>query len=199
MPVLDRAAALAACEPRPVPPPQPPQTQVDSAPSGRTNDPTPTFTFSSPDTGSSFECKVDSGSYSACSSPKTTQHLIDGPHTFYVRAKDSSNLERVITKNGGLMTLQQQVLRDSLTGQLAVLTNQIAPYNAVRHNSRPRGRCAPATFAPISINIPETKYRRHISIAGEKDSNATRIPRYVVPQKKHTQASAMRARIWEGD
>ena len=76
-----------------VPAPQPPQTQVDSGPSGRTNDPTPTFTFSSPDTGSSFECKVDSGSYSACSSPKTTPHLIDGPHTFYVRAKDSSNVD----------------------------------------------------------------------------------------------------------
>jgi DNA-binding beta-propeller fold protein YncE len=73
-----------------VPAPQPPQTQVDSGPSGRTNDPTPTFTFSSPDTGASFECKLDSGSYSACSSPKTTQHLTDGPHTFYIRAKDSS-------------------------------------------------------------------------------------------------------------
>jgi hypothetical protein len=73
-----------------VPAPQPPQTQVDSGPSGRTNDPTPTFTFSSPDTGASFQCKLDSGSYSACSSPKSTQHLTDGPHTFYVRAKDSS-------------------------------------------------------------------------------------------------------------
>ena len=76
-----------------VPAPQPPQTQVDSGPSGRTNDPTPTFTFSSPDTGSSFECKVDSGSYSACSSPKTTAHLTDGSHTFSVRAKDSSNVD----------------------------------------------------------------------------------------------------------
>ena len=28
--------------------------------------------------GSSFECKVDSGSYAACSSPKTTAHLADG-------------------------------------------------------------------------------------------------------------------------
>ena len=34
-----------------VPAPQPPQTQVDSGPSGRTNDPTPTFTFSSPEHG----------------------------------------------------------------------------------------------------------------------------------------------------
>ena len=71
-----------------VPAPQPPQTQVDSGPSGRTNDPTPTFTFSSRSAGSSFECKVDSGPYAACTSPKTTAHLADGSHTFSVRATD---------------------------------------------------------------------------------------------------------------
>ena len=70
--------------------PEPPETQIDSGPSGTTNDPTPTFTFSSSEPGSGFQCKVDSGSYAACSSPKTTSHLADGPHTFYVRAtKDS--------------------------------------------------------------------------------------------------------------
>jgi len=36
-------------------------------------------------------------------------------------------------------------------------------------------------------------------MAGEKDSSATRIPKYVVPQKKHTQASAVSARMWGGD
>ncbi len=66
-----------------------PETEIDSGPSGLTNDPTPSFTFSSPDAGASFECKVDSSSYTACSSPKTTSHLADGSHTFYVRAKDS--------------------------------------------------------------------------------------------------------------
>ena len=49
-----------------------PETAVDSGPSGPTNDPTPSFSFSSSESGSSFECKVDSGAYATCSSPMTT-------------------------------------------------------------------------------------------------------------------------------
>ncbi len=66
----------------------PPQTTIDSGPVGGTNDPTPTFTFSSSEAGSSFECRLDSGSFAPCSSPRTTAHLADGSHTFRVRATD---------------------------------------------------------------------------------------------------------------
>jgi galactose oxidase-like protein/hemolysin type calcium-binding protein len=64
-----------------------PTTTITSGPSARTNDPTPTFTFAS-QPGTSFECKLDSGSYAPCSSPKTTSYLSDGSHTLSVRAKD---------------------------------------------------------------------------------------------------------------
>ena len=67
----------------------PPETSIDSGPSGNTNDPTPSFSFSSSDSEASFECKVDSDDYSACTSPQTVAQLADGSHTFYVRAKDS--------------------------------------------------------------------------------------------------------------
>ena len=58
-----------------------PTTTITGGPSAGTNDPTPTFTFSS-EPGTSFECKVDSGSYAPCGSPTTTPHLADGSHTF---------------------------------------------------------------------------------------------------------------------
>ncbi len=64
-----------------------PTTTIASGPMGRTNDPTPTFTFSS-QPGTSFECKLDSEAYAQCSSPLTTAYLADGAHTFFVRAKD---------------------------------------------------------------------------------------------------------------
>ena len=67
----------------------PPDTTIKSGPSGLTNDPTPTFAFSS-EPGASFQCKIDSGAFAPCASPKTTPHLTDGPHTFSVRATDSA-------------------------------------------------------------------------------------------------------------
>ena len=72
----------------------PPDTTIGGGPTGTSNDPTPTFSFTSSQPGSSFECKVDSGPYAACSSPKTTAHLADGSHTFAVRATDpAGNLD----------------------------------------------------------------------------------------------------------
>ncbi len=68
----------------------PPDTQIDSGPDDPTNDPTPTFTFSSPDDpGSTFECQIDGGGWSACGSPHTTAPLVDGFRTFEVRAIDA--------------------------------------------------------------------------------------------------------------
>ena len=66
----------------------PPETTIDAGPHGTTNDPTPSFGFQSSEPGSSFECKIDSAPFVACSPPKTVSHLTDGTHTFSVRATD---------------------------------------------------------------------------------------------------------------
>lgn len=70
-----------------------PETTITAGPSGPTNDRTPTFAFTS-DPGSTFECKVDNGTFAACTSPFTTPPLGDGEHTLAVRATDdATNLE----------------------------------------------------------------------------------------------------------
>ena len=68
-----------------------PQTSLDSGASGTTNDPTPAFTFSSPDGTATFECQRDAGGWSACTSPYTGGAWSSGPsHTFSVRAGDAA-------------------------------------------------------------------------------------------------------------
>ncbi len=66
----------------------PPDTTIDSGPTGPTNDPNPSFAFSSSEPNSTFECRLDDGAWSACSSPKIFSSLTDGPHNFKVRATD---------------------------------------------------------------------------------------------------------------
>ena len=69
-----------------------PDTHITSLPLGCTKSRTVAFEFfysGCPD-GGSFECKLDSGNWANCTSPKTYSNLLDGTHTFYVRAVSSA-------------------------------------------------------------------------------------------------------------
>jgi large repetitive protein len=74
------------------PPPDttPPDTTINSGPSGTIKQNNASFTFSYSEANSTFECSLDSGAFSACSSPKTYTGLAQGSHTFRVRAKDAA-------------------------------------------------------------------------------------------------------------
>ncbi len=68
-----------------------PQTTIDASPASPTNDPSPTFEFSSNEPGSTLECQIDGGGWESCASPLTyPDDLDDGSHTFEVRATDAA-------------------------------------------------------------------------------------------------------------
>jgi hypothetical protein len=68
----------------------PPDTTITSGPSNPTTSTSASFAFSSTETGSTYECKLDAGSYVACSSPKSYSGLAASQHTFSVRATDAA-------------------------------------------------------------------------------------------------------------
>jgi len=94
-PVEEEAPPVEETPPPPVeetPPPDttPPDTTISSGPSGTTTAITAAFGFTSTEAGSSFECKLDAGSWAGCSSPKSLSALTVSAHTFSVRAKDAA-------------------------------------------------------------------------------------------------------------
>jgi hypothetical protein len=77
----------------------PPVASITSGPSqgSVTNDPTPTFAFTSNEPGSTFACRFDAGSFNVCSSPFTrATPLPNGAHTFFVKAIDAPGNESVV-------------------------------------------------------------------------------------------------------
>jgi hypothetical protein len=68
----------------------PPNTSIDSGPSGLTNSPSATFTFSSSEAGSTFECRLDAAAFTACTTPREYSGLTETSHTFEVRAIDAA-------------------------------------------------------------------------------------------------------------
>ena len=72
----------------------PPDTVIDTMPPFSSNTNSATFTFHATESGSTFECSLDSAAFAACSSPKPYAALADGDHLFRVRAKDpAGNLD----------------------------------------------------------------------------------------------------------
>ena len=68
----------------------PPSPSIDSGPPNLSNSASAQFTFSDSEAGVSFSCRLDGGSYTACTSPKSYSGLADGGHTFQVVASDAA-------------------------------------------------------------------------------------------------------------
>ena len=65
-------------------------TTINSGPTGPTTDQNPSFSFSSTDPASTFECSLGGVTYEACTSPRSYTGLADGSYTFFVRGTDGA-------------------------------------------------------------------------------------------------------------
>lgn len=66
----------------------PPETSITSQPANPSKVITATFEWTSDDSNATFECRLNGGTWTSCSSPKTYPNLTYADYTFDVRAKD---------------------------------------------------------------------------------------------------------------
>lgn len=81
-----------------------PTTTITGGPSGLISANSASFTFSAVDTGgstvASYQCSLDGGAYTACSSGQTYSSLSEGAHSFAVRAVDAfGNIGSAVTRS----------------------------------------------------------------------------------------------------
>jgi subtilisin-like proprotein convertase family protein len=68
----------------------PPDTTITTNPGTSTTSRRATFGFTSSESPATFECRLDSGTWQACSSPREYRGLVLGRHVFRVRASDAA-------------------------------------------------------------------------------------------------------------
>jgi DNA-binding beta-propeller fold protein YncE len=128
-----------------------PDTTVLTGPASISNDTAPAFTFQANDPFPTFECKLDGGSYAACSSGDVFSVTAEASHTFFVRATD--NLGKVgdqATYSWTLDTTAPDVIIDSTPAALTSSTTASFTFHSSDGGATFRCSLDGAASAPCS-------------------------------------------------
>jgi polysaccharide biosynthesis protein PslG len=143
----------------------PPETTIDSGPSGSIASNSASFSFRSSEPGSSFECRLDSGGWSSCGSPQSYGNLALGTHTFSVRAIDAagnvdpSPATRSWSRSApGAAVIQSGSPRSGTAASLATDDNSYYEVNSTTSGTRVTSWYGRFTAVPNSLRALRVAY-----------------------------------------
>ena len=100
-----------------------PNTTITAQPPNPTNQTSAGFSFTSTETGSTFQCRLDGAAFAACTSPQNYAGLVAGSHVFEVRATDPAG-NTDATSAAYTWTVDTTAPNTTITAQPPNLTNQ---------------------------------------------------------------------------
>ncbi len=124
----------------------PPDTTIDSGPSGTVKTNSASFAFSSSEDGSTFRCSLDGAVFSTCTSPTEFTNLSNGTHTFEVQAIDLAGnvgpkvsrswtvdtvlptITDVAPKNGSIISNQTPTIKATVRDNITLQKSNIELY-----------------------------------------------------------------------
>ena len=158
----------------------PPVTTIGANPPAQSNSASAHFTFTADDPAATFECKLDGGSFAACTSPQSYSGLAQGLHTLTVTATNSAgsaSATTTFTVDTIAPTVPTNVTATSITKTSATLNwtaatdaNGIGVYN-VFSNGNFLGGVLPTSYSMTGLTCATTYW---INImANDPANNAT--------------------------
>jgi hypothetical protein len=129
-----------------------PSVTIDSHPADPTTDPLASFAFTASEPAD-FACKLDGGSFAACTSPKSYPASADGPHTFTVRATDNAGNSGQASYGWTIDTAPPTA---TITQKPANPSNNLSPTFAFAANEAATFQCALDQLPVESCSSPKS-------------------------------------------
>jgi hypothetical protein len=168
----------------------PPQTTLSNSPATTTTSTSASFAFSSNESGSSFQCKLGTGAWAPCTSPKAYSGLVLGSHQFSVRAIDAAkNVDATpATRSWTVVKATSDTTppQTSITGgppatttstsaSFAFAANQSGSSFECRRESGNWAACTtPKTYSPVAVGSHQFSVRAIDAAKNVDASPATR-------------------------
>ena len=135
----------------------PPDTTIDSGPDDPTASATASFSFSSSDAGSSYECALDSQAFSSCSANPEFRDLAPGEHELLVRAKDpAGNVDPTPASSEWTILAPPQTTIDSIVPAAAETETTSATFTFSSDQPGSTFRCSLDGAEPTLCSSPKS-------------------------------------------